>query len=46
MINGERDLLLDPTLRWGSLLATIAIIAGTGLVLTGLSLRALSRFAD
>ncbi len=46
MITGERDPLLDPTLHWGSLLATIAIIAGTGLVLTGLSLRALSRFAD
>jgi ABC-2 type transport system permease protein len=46
IITGQRDLILDHSIHWGSLLLTVGIIAATGFVLTGLSLRALKNFAD
>jgi ABC-2 type transport system permease protein len=46
IINGLRDLVLYPDIHWGSLGACLLTIAVTGLVLTGLSLRALQTFSD
>jgi ABC-2 type transport system permease protein len=46
IINGLRDLVLYPDIHWGSLGACLLTIALTGLVLTGLSLRALQTFSD
>jgi ABC-2 type transport system permease protein len=46
VILGLRDLVLMPDIHWGSLGACILTIVLTGTVLTGLSVRALNRFAD
>ena len=46
VILGLRDLVLLPDIQWGSLGACVLTIALTGVVLTGLSVRALNRFAD
>ncbi len=46
IITGQRDLILFGHIHWGSLLLTFGLIAATGAVLTGLSLRALRNFAD
>ena len=46
VIIGLRDLVLYPDIHWASLGACVLTIVATGLVLTGLSLRALDRFAD
>jgi ABC-2 type transport system permease protein len=46
VITGLRDLVLFPDIHWGSLGACALTIAVTGLVLTGLSLRALNNFAE
>jgi len=46
VITGLRDLVLQPHIRWGSLGACALTIAVTGIVLTALSLRALSRFSE
>jgi ABC-2 type transport system permease protein len=46
VITGLRDLVLYPDIHWGSLGACVLTIALTGIVLTGLSLRALNTFAD
>jgi ABC-2 type transport system permease protein len=44
VIQGLRDLVLYPDIQWGSLGACVLTITVTGLVLTGLSLRALATF--
>jgi ABC-2 type transport system permease protein len=46
VITGLRDLVLYPDIHWGSLGACVLTIALTGIVLTGLSLRALATFND
>ncbi len=46
VITGLRDLVLYPSIHWGSLGACLLTIVLTGVVLSGLSLRALARFAD
>ncbi|MCW2542317.1 MAG: drrB 3 [Frankiales bacterium] len=46
VIQGLRDLVLYPTIHWGSLGACVLTIALTGTVLTWLSLRALNTFTD
>jgi ABC-2 type transport system permease protein len=46
VILGLRDLVLLPDIQWCSLGACVLTIALTGLVLTGLSVRALNSFAD
>ncbi|MDP9094764.1 MAG: ABC transporter permease [Actinomycetota bacterium] len=46
VITGLRDLVLYPNIHWGSLGACVLTIVLTGIVLTGLSLRALARFSD
>ena len=46
ILQGLRDLVLQPSIHWGSLGVCVLTIAATGALLTGLSLRALSRFAD
>ncbi|HEY2982888.1 MAG TPA: ABC transporter permease [Jatrophihabitantaceae bacterium] len=46
VITGLRDLVLQPHIRWGSLGACALTIAVTGVVLTALSLRALTRFSE
>jgi ABC-2 type transport system permease protein len=46
VITGLRDLVLEPRIHWGSLGACVLTIALTGIVLTALSLRALSTFAE
>jgi ABC-2 type transport system permease protein len=46
IITGLRDLVLYPTIHWGSLAACVLTIALTGMVLTALSLRALATFND
>jgi len=46
VITGLRDLVLYPDIHWGSLGACVLTIMLTGLVLTGLSLRSLNRFAE
>ena len=46
VITGLRDLVLFPDIQWGSLGACALTIALTGVVLTGLSLRALNTFAE
>jgi hypothetical protein len=46
VITGLRDLVLYPNIHWGSLGACGLTIGLTGAALTGLSLRALARFAD
>ncbi|PZS34502.1 MAG: ABC transporter [Pseudonocardiales bacterium] len=46
VITGLRDLVLFPNIHWGSLGACALTIALSGIVLTGLSLRALNTFAD
>lgn len=46
VITGLRDLVLEPNIHWGSLGACVLTIALTGVVLTALSLRALTRFAE
>ncbi|MDQ2751032.1 MAG: ABC transporter permease [Pseudonocardiales bacterium] len=46
VITGLRDLVLLPGIHWGSLGACALTIALTGIVLTGLSLRALNNFAE
>lgn len=46
IITGQRDLMLHDSIDWGSLGVTVAIILGAGVILTGLSIRALNRFAD
>ena len=46
VITGLRDLVLQPHIRWGSLGACALTIAVTGIALTALSLRALSRFSE
>jgi ABC-type polysaccharide/polyol phosphate export permease len=46
VITGLRDLVLYPNIHWGSLGACVLTIALTGIVLTGLSLRALATFSD
>jgi ABC-2 type transport system permease protein len=46
VITGLRDLVLFPDIHWGSLGACALTIALTGIVLTGLSLRALNTFAE
>ena len=45
VITGLRDLVLQPTIHWGSLGACALTIALTGVVLTAFSLRALARFS-
>jgi ABC-2 type transport system permease protein len=46
VITGLRDLVLYPDIHWGSLGACFLTIVLTGVVLTGLSLRALATFSD
>ena len=46
VIEGLRDLVLFPDIHWGSLGACVLTIVLTGVVLTGLSLRALQTFND
>ncbi len=46
VITGLRDLVLFPSIHWGSLGACVLTIVLTGVVLTGLSMRALASFAD
>jgi ABC-2 type transport system permease protein len=46
VIQGLRELVLFPGIRWGSLGACVLTIALTGMVLTALSLRALATFND
>ncbi|MDQ1487034.1 MAG: type transport system permease protein [Actinomycetota bacterium] len=46
IINGLRDLVLFPTIHWGSLGACALTIALTGILLTGFSIRALTHFSD
>jgi ABC-2 type transport system permease protein len=46
VITGLRDLVLFPDIHWGSLGACVLTIALTGVVLTFLSLRALSQIAE
>jgi ABC-2 type transport system permease protein len=46
VITGLRDLVLFQGIHWGSLGACVLTIALTGIVLTGLSLRALNTFAE
>jgi ABC-2 type transport system permease protein len=46
VITGLRDLVLYPDIHWASLGACILTIVLTGVVLTGLSLRALATFND
>jgi ABC-2 type transport system permease protein len=46
VITGLRDLVLFPDIQWGSIGACALTIALTGVVLTGLSLRALNTFAE
>ena len=46
VITGLRDLVLSPSIRWGSLGACLATIVVTGVLLTAASLRALTRFSD
>ena len=46
IITGLRDLVLFPSIHWGSLGACVLTIALTGVVLTALSMRALATFAD
>jgi ABC-2 type transport system permease protein len=46
VIQGLRDLVLYPSIHWGSLAACVLTIGLTGIVLTGLSLRALETFSD
>jgi ABC-2 type transport system permease protein len=46
VITGLRDLVLFSDIHWGSLGACALTIALTGVVLTGLSLRALNNFAE
>ncbi|PZS20777.1 MAG: ABC transporter [Pseudonocardiales bacterium] len=46
VITGLRDLVLFPDIHWGSLGACALTIALTGVALTALSLRALTRFSE
>jgi ABC-2 type transport system permease protein len=46
IINGLRELVLYPNIHWGSLGACALTIALTGVVLTGISIRALNHFSD
>jgi ABC-2 type transport system permease protein len=46
VITGLRDLVLYPSIQWGSLGACLLTILLTGVVLSALSLRALNRFSD
>ena len=46
IINGLRELVLYPNIHWGSLGACALTIALTGIVLTGISMRALKHFSD
>jgi len=46
VITGLRDLVLFPSIHWGSLGACVLTIALTGVVLTFFSLRALSQIAE
>lgn len=46
IISGLRDLVLYPTVHWGSLGACALTIALTGIALTGISIRALTHFSD
>jgi ABC-2 type transport system permease protein len=46
IISGLRDLVLFPTIHWGSLGACALTIALTGVVLTAISMRALAHFSD
>ncbi len=46
VINGLRELVLFPSIHWGSLGACVLTIVLTGVVLTALSLRALTHFND
>ncbi len=46
VILGLRDLVLLPGIHWGSLGICVLTIAATGVLLTGLSVRALNTFAD
>jgi ABC-2 type transport system permease protein len=46
IINGLRELVLYPNIHWGSLGACALTIALTGIVLTGISMRALAHFSD
>ena len=45
VITGLRDLVLSPTIHWGSLGACVLTIVATGILLTSASLRALDRFS-
>jgi ABC-2 type transport system permease protein len=46
IINGLRELVLYQNIHWGSLGACALTIALTGVVLTGISMRALNHFSD
>jgi ABC-2 type transport system permease protein len=46
VITGLRDLVLFPSIHWGSLGACVLTIVVTGIILTALSMRALATFAD
>jgi ABC-2 type transport system permease protein len=46
VIVGLRDLVLHPDIHWGSLGACVLTISLTGIVLTALSLRALTNYSQ